>query len=138
MSDNNHELFDDEDLNIAVDRMAELDPDDAALKNAWPKFLIELVDVMAAELERMGDPEPRRKAQHLIAHQAHHLGGKMIYLPRDDRLRTAMRDMEIYSEYTGGNSRALSEKYGLTQQRICNIVKVQHSLHRKRIQRDLF
>lgn len=118
-----------------LDKLEGLNKNDKALQKAWPKFLMELVAVMASELKRMGEDEQsaEMKARRLVAHQANHLGGRMIYLPVADRLKHAYRNMDIYSKYDGGNSRALSEEYKLTQQRICSIIKEQHELHQERV-----
>lgn len=138
----NHELFEDDSdmLDKALSRLDELPDDDAAVKKAWPKFLRELIEVLKDELFRSGLPKDDvlKLAQKLVARQAHHLGGRMVYIPRDERLKLALRDMEIYDNYNGGNSRNLAEHYKLTQQRICNIVKEQHGLFRKRHQPELF
>lgn len=138
----NNELFDDDQdmLDKALSRLDTLPDDDAAVKKAWPKFLRELMDVLKDELKRSGHEEgdALKLAQKLVARQAQHLGGRMVYIPRDERLKLALRDMEIYDNYNGGNSRDLAERYNLTQQRICNIVKDQHALYRKRNQPDLF
>tara|TARA_B110000211_G_scaffold15953_1_gene16674 strand:+ start:10199 stop:10636 length:438 start_codon:yes stop_codon:yes gene_type:complete len=140
--EHNNELFDDSHdlLDKALLRLDSLPVDDDAVKKAWPKFLRELMDVLKNELIRDGHEESDalKLAQKLVARQAQHLGGRMVYIPRDERLKLALRDMEIYDNYNGGNSRDLAERYNLTQQRICNIVKDQHALYRKRNQPDLF
>lgn len=138
----NRDLFEDDHelLEQALSKLDDLPQDDEAVKHAWPKLLVELVDVFASELERMGEPddEALKKARRLVAHQANHFGGRMIYLPNAERLKLALRDMDIYAQYKGGNSRELAERFELTQQQICSIVKVQHGLHRKRVQPGLF
>ncbi|MDP2548064.1 Mor transcription activator family protein [Oceanobacter sp. 4_MG-2023] len=141
-NDDNHDLFENDHdmLEQALQRLDNLPQGDDAAKHAWPKLLIELVDVMASELKRMGetDGQALKKARRLVAHQANYFGGRMVYLPNAERLKLALRDMDIYSQYKGGNSRELSEKFGLTQQQVCSIVSKQHGLHRKRVQPGLF
>ena len=141
VNEENHELFDDtEQMDEALARLDQLPADDETLKKVWPKFLRELMDVLSNELQRSGMEKASalKLGQRLVGRLAHHLGGRMVYIPRDKRLKLALRDMEIYDNYTGGNSRDLAERYDLTQQRICNIVKNQHGLYRKRRQPDLF
>lgn len=141
MNDNRDLFEDDHDLlDQALSRLDQLPQDDEAVRLAWPKLLIELVDVLASELKRMGETEEAAltMARRLVAHQANHFGGRMIYLPNAERLKMALRDMEIYGQYKGGNSRELAERFGLTQQQICSIVARQHGLHRKRVQPGLF
>lgn len=137
----NHDLFEDdhEMLEQALSRLDQLPLDDEAVKHAWPKLLVELVEVFTSELSRMGETEEQalKKARRLVAHQANYFGGRMVYLPNAERLKLAMRDMEIYSQYKGGNSRELAERFGLTQQQICSIVAKQHGLFRKRVQPSL-
>lgn len=140
-NEENHELFNDADeMDQALARLDLLPEDDEAIKKAWPKTLREIMEVLTNELQRKGYSAETslNLAQCLVARIAHHLGGQMAYFPRDARLKSALRDMEIYDNHNGGNSRQLAERYNLTQQRICKIVQEQHAYARKRHQPELF
>lgn len=106
--------------------------------HAWPKLLGELVDVVEAQLSRDGLNQPRRHAQRVMMALAHFGGGKIIYLPRGQKLRTALRNHEIWRRFNGKNVRELADEYRLTAIQIYNIIREQRALHRKRHQRDLF
>lgn len=106
----------------------------------WPATLAELVDVATAHFTRRGAAAEtaRREAQAVIILLAHHFGGRMSYLPRDARLRLALRDNLIWQEFGGANVAALAERYDLTEQQIYNILREQRTLTRDRAQRRLF
>jgi Mor family transcriptional regulator len=137
----NNELFDDaEQMDTILARLDKLPSDDDAVRKAWPKTLREIMDVLSNELQRKDYSAEisLNLAQCLVARIAHHFGGQMFYFPRDARLKLALRDMDIYNNHNGGNSRELAKRYNLTQQRICKIVQEQHAYARKRHQPELF
>lgn len=108
----------------------------------WPKALHDLICVMESQIKRQ-HPEQADQARALartnVMAIAHYLGGRQLYLPRDDRLQRALRDHEIYQEYKGRvNHDALATQYGLTTIQIYNIVANQRKLHTARIQPQLF
>lgn len=107
---------------------------------AWPSLLAELVDVLADHFEdqRKKDPDSAMDlAQDVIIVIAHHLGGRSIYLPRDDRLKRAIRDSQIYREFDGANHLALAKRTGLTKTQIYNIIAEQRRLRSDRLQMRL-
>ena len=136
---------DDDDFDAVLKKTLELDAldmaagEDASVKKRWTMTLSELADVLEDELQRMGQSAKSAyvMSRRLIARQAHHLGGRMMYLPRDDTLRKGLRDIEIYKQYTGNNSADLGLKFELTQRSITEIVREQHAINRARIQRKL-
>lgn len=108
----------------------------------WPKTLHDLMCVMEAQIKRR-HPEHAMHAYAMARSNvlaiAHYLGGRQLYLPRDDRLQRALRDHQIYQEYKGRvNHDALAAQYGLTTIQIYNIVANQRKLHTARIQPQLF
>ena len=77
-----------------------LDSLDKTLREAriWPTVLAEIVDVLADFIENRKNKDPEiamELAQDVIIVLAHHIGGRSIYLPRDDRLKRALRDAAI-------------------------------------------
>lgn len=107
---------------------------------AWPKILASLVDVMVAHYRRRGRSEDaaRDEAEAAVITLAHYLGGRVFYLPRDTRLRLALRDTRIWAEFSGNNAPELAERYNLTLNQIYNILREQRALHRKRHEPELF
>lgn len=132
-------LFNDEhqQLGQLLDRMDQLPEDELGSK--WPKSLAELIDVMAAELERQGlDPDrARRMAGKQAGAVAHFLGGRVYYLPTGDKLKDALRDDMIWAEFNGRNLDALASKFRLSQPHLYAILRQQRALHRARHQPDL-
>ncbi|MCG8635429.1 MAG: hypothetical protein MI863_16470 [Desulfobacterales bacterium] len=117
-----------------------MDQDVRDEEKTWPAFLAELVDVLfdhLADREGMEDKEAQRMAQDIIVTIAHHLGGRSIYLPRDDKLKRAIRDALIYKSFDGSNHLALSRATGLTTTQIYNIIDRQRRLRQDRLQMKL-
>ncbi|MBI2313562.1 MAG: transcriptional regulator [Betaproteobacteria bacterium] len=114
--------------------------DEAIDEARWPGTLAELVDVVTEHLARRGASltAARAEAQALILLIAHHFGGQRVYLPRDTRLRLALRDNLIWQEFSGRNVPELARRFGLTETQIYNILKEQRLLTTARRQRRLF
>lgn len=108
-------------------------------ESVWPQTLADLMAVFRAYFERHGDPEKApARAQDLCVLLGGYLGGRQIYLPRGDRLKTAIRDVLIWSEFTGDNMDELQRRTGLTKARLYEILARQRELHRRRFQGRLF
>ncbi|TBV76857.1 Mor transcription activator family protein [Pseudoxanthomonas winnipegensis] len=109
-------------------------------KEKWPAALVEAIEVLEAEYERMGYPETEafRLAQRGIVALAQIWGGRYRYLPRGDDLVTAVRDAEIYRKARRGNIDALARAHGLTDRHVHRIVHQQHKLHIRKRQGNLF
>jgi len=125
------------DLDTILDNLDRIDD----IPKLWPKTLAELMIVVQYQLSRsMGikTDEAYPVARDTIAAIAHHLGGHKIYLPRDERLQRALRDIQIYQTFNGSNQEKLADLYGLTYAQICSIIAQQTKLHRDRIQPSLF
>lgn len=108
----------------------------------WPKTLHDLMLVMESQIIRK-HPELADQAYELarsnVMALAHYLGGRQLYLPRDDRLQRALRDHRIYERYMGRkNHDDLAIEYGLTTIQIYNIVAQQRKLATARVQPQLF
>ena len=68
-------------------------------------------------------PQNTGEAQDIVVVIVHHLDGRNIYLPRDDRLKRA-----IYHAFTGSNHRELAQKSELTTAQPYNIIRNQRAL----------
>ncbi|APB78595.1 transcriptional regulator [Pasteurella multocida] len=131
-------LFDDEHANIGAlfDHLDHIP--DVELQNRWPSLLVEVIDVMQAELIRQKFEEDSAKltASKLVGVMAHYFGGKSFYLPAGDKIKEALRDVQIYAEFDGKNIPELIRKYRLSQTTIYAILRQQRALHRKRYQKS--
>ena len=99
----------------------------------WPALLAELVDILADHIENHEKKAPEKavdEARKIIIVIAHHLGGRNIYLPKDDRLKRAVRDSAVYRAFNGTNHRSLAEKTGLTTAQIYNIISRERKIRK--------
>lgn len=98
----------------------------------WPKTLANL---MAVVQHQVGCSQSITKeaaypiARDIIAALAHYMGGRQMYLPRDDRLKRAFRDIQIYQAFDGRNHQALAKQHRLTTAQVYNILAQQKKLH---------
>ena len=139
MDNQTMDLFadDHEALGQLVDRM-DLIPIDE-LKAKWPQSLADLADVMASELKREGVAEPGVKSRKLALVLAHYLGGRAYYIPTGEKLKAALRDLEIFERwYQNEPMDSIATHYKLSHPQLYVIIAEQRKLHRKRHQPDLF
>lgn len=133
-------LFDDEhaDIGALFDHLDQIPS--VELENRWPSLLVEVIEVMQAELLRQNFAEDKAKktASKLVGVMAHYFGGKSFYLPAGDKIKEALRDAQIYQEFNGKNVPELIKKYRLSESTIYAILRNQRTLQRKRHQMDLF
>lgn len=106
----------------------------------WPQLIVDLIDVQAAALKRLGVTEERAEdyARVMVTAQSIYLGGRHIYLPRGKQLEQALRDDAIYRAHRRGNTETLARQFDLTERQVQNIVRRQLELHRARVQPRLF
>nr|DAY08765.1 MAG TPA: hypothetical protein [Caudoviricetes sp.] len=131
-------LFDDEhaDIGALFDHLDQIPS--VELENRWPSLLVEVIEVMQAELLRQNFAEDKAKktASKLVGVMAHYFGGKSFYLPAGDKIKEALRDAQIYQEFNGKNVPELIKKYRLSESTIYAILRNQRTLQRKRHQMD--
>lgn len=122
---------------LALKPGAELDDLPA---NAWEKNLVQMIEVQEAAFVRDGlsEGEAFRLARVGMLALAEFHGARQWYLPRGDRLRTALRDAEIYRRARRGNIQALAAEFQLSDLQVWRIVRQQRKLHLRKIQGQLF
>ncbi|WP_325950212.1 Mor transcription activator family protein [Pseudomonas putida] len=129
------DMFGDEVPNDALDYLQ-----DPEIKAKWPKLLVELIDVIEVASINKGY-EPGFAKEHAIVVTralARYAGGRPLYLPGDKRLERALRDRDIWAEFSGDNADELMAKYKLSARQVYTILAEQRALHRKRVQPSLF
>jgi Mor family transcriptional regulator len=102
----------------------------------WPAFLSNLFDVVEQTMRKRGrgNDDARSDAQAIVIGIGFFLGGRQIYLPRCDALKSAMRNLEIARANNGRNKLALAQRFGLTPRTIEKIIAAQAQLGRARSQ----
>lgn len=107
----------------------------------WEGSLKEMVEIAEAKLLAVLKPTSTAPelARHVVFAICSTMGGGVIYLPRGDALKRAMRDASIYRDWKESNIQPadLVRKYSLANQTIYDIIAKQRVLHR-RSEPDLF
>lgn len=108
----------------------------------WEGTLIEMASLAEAKLREiltdMPDEVPKI-ARAVVYSICETMGGSVVYIPRGDTLRRALRNAEIFREWRENNSRVdeLARKFDLSSQALYDIIARQRELHR-RSEPDLF
>lgn len=115
--------------------------DDPTVLNRWEGTLREMVEIAEAKLRAELPDEARvpELARHVVFAICDTMGGSVIYLPRGEALKKALRDAAIYQDWREHSAQPheLSRKYRLAVQTIYDIIARQRALHR-RSEPDLF
>ena len=124
------------------DLLEHLDDIPEETKRKWPKDLAALIDIFNAALRRMGmdEEQARRIAHTLLAEQAMYCGGRHFYIPKGDRLKQAIRDVELWRDWHdhGIVPDDLAAKYKISVQHVYRIINEQRAIHMRRVQPSLF
>lgn len=107
----------------------------------WAPMLANMVAVLEALYRRrgIGAEQAFELARDSVLAQAEYFGGRVVYLPRGDQLKNAVRDAEIYRRFRGSrNADQLADEYELTVVRIYAIAAEQRALHLAKVQPQLF
>lgn len=127
---------------FSEDLLEHLDEIPEETKRKWPKDLAALIDIFESALKRQGldDTQAKRLAHSLLAEQAMYCGGRHIYIPKGDRLKQAIRDVELFRDWhdNGVVPDDLAAKYKISAQHVYRIINEQRAIHLKRVQPTLF
>ncbi len=78
--------------------------DHVAEKGDWPKTLVELIEFLGHEAERQRMFDSREQAfvvaRWVVLSLGQYFGGRQFYLPKGDKLALAIRDHQIWSEFS--------------------------------------
>lgn len=114
---------------------------DPTVLSRWEGSLREMVEIAEAKLLiEMGPTATAPElARHVVFAICSVMGGGVIYLPRGDALKQAMRDAAIFREWKENRMQVpeLVRKYDLANQTIYAIIARQRALHRRN-EPDLF
>jgi len=139
MTDQQLDAFADDDLQQLLTDLEQLPPEQRSdAVNRIPAQLQSLMALFESELKGHVK-QPENLAQRLVIELAHYLGGIQTYIPRNDRLKTLLRNIAIYNAHNKGASiRSLAESHRLTDMQIYSIIKEQTQIERARRQFKLF
>ncbi len=130
MTDPQRDLLppDNAELSALLDNAASIDP------RVWPRTLSELVEVYVDYFRRAGLDAAAAliQAKGIIIVLAHHFGGRMVYLPQDEKLTAALRDAGIWRNPEGLNVRELAARHNLSTAQIYGILREQRDINRDR------
>jgi Mor family transcriptional regulator len=139
MTEQQLDAFADDDLQQLLTDLEQLPPEQRSdAINRIPAQLQSLMALFESELKGHVK-QPESLAQRLVIELAHYLGGIQTYIPRNDRLKTLLRNIAIYNAHNKGASiRSLAESHRLTDMQIYSIIKEQTQIERARRQFKLF
>ncbi|HZF99156.1 MAG TPA: Mor transcription activator family protein [Pseudoxanthomonas sp.] len=105
----------------------------------WPPLLAELVTVAEAALLKSGLPanEAAELAIATVLAVGDFIGGKLVYIPRGDRLRTALKHARAWRMWKGNNIGEIACYLDVSEVRAYAIVAQQRALHREKLQGKL-
>ncbi|MEI8642759.1 Mor transcription activator family protein [Pseudoalteromonas sp. Hal040] len=119
--------------------LSKLTPEDAAeVRKRWPSNLQSLALLIEAELNKAHVSNAQLVGESITMAIGHYFGGRDVYIPTDQRLKAALRDIQIWQEFNGQNIEALAIKFGLTQRRVAEVIQQQRGIEIHRRQRSLF
>ncbi|MDC8012914.1 Mor transcription activator family protein [Tahibacter soli] len=109
-------------------------------KSRWPQRLVDLYDVLFAYARKTGaDAETAaRDASARAVLIADYLGGAVVYLPRGDAMRKAVRDSEAYRRHDGRNTNVLAREYGMTTTKFYELLARERKRRLRKMQGRLF
>ena len=133
-----------EQLGLDVNQPITALPQDETIEDRrkWPETLATLMDISYSRLTTLGmSPEQSKCIAHaLISELATYCGGRYFYLPKNDALERAVRDNDLYHDWSqrGIQPDTLAGKYKVSVTHVYRVIKEQHSLRRRQMQKDLF
>ena len=97
----------------------------------WPERLHTLYEIHRnynAKRLRMSERAAQHDARDRCILVGDYLGGRGFILPRGDALRRALRDKQMWLDFTGNNYEALAATYGLHLMHVYRIIAQQRAL----------
>ena len=104
----------------------------------WPLWLQSLALLIEAEFTKAKTNEPHIVGEAITLAIGHYFGGRDVYIPTDQRLKAALREIQIWQEFNGYNMENLAIKFGLTQRRVAEVIQQQLGVEVQRRQKSCF
>ena len=114
--------------------------DDVPPEHKWAPLLAALFRVFEAFNRRQGMSAEKATldARDRCVLLGEYFGGRLVYIPKGERLRIAVRDTLIWHEHRGDNVEELATKWGLAVQTVYEILREQRALYKGKLQGKLF
>lgn len=123
-----NELFRDDLTPDMIDKIDISDMD----KGSWPTIVLDLHSLIVYEMENGASP------LNMTLAITGYLGGMQVYIPKADKVRKELRNIEIYKKFNGRNHQQLAKEFNLAAQHIYRIIAKMRDLEHDRLQPDLF
>lgn len=106
----------------------------------WPRELAAMVAVVEAAFVRAGLPatDAIELATTGVLAIGEYRGGRLVYIPRGDALRTGLRHIKAWRMWRGNNIEDVMAFLGVTEVRAYKVLAEQRALHSGKLQRRLF
>lgn len=106
-----------------------------------PELVTDLHDQITDALRaatKIDRPAARAVAEKVVGHLTDHLGGQLIYIPKNLAAQIGKRDSEIWNKFDGRNQASLAKEYKLSLNQIYKILKRVQSQITAKNQMDMF
>tara|TARA_R110000796_G_scaffold74659_2_gene167906 strand:+ start:117 stop:515 length:399 start_codon:yes stop_codon:yes gene_type:complete len=106
---------------------------DQELRKWWPVTLTRILDFFERGFARegYGEEEALSLARIAALELAFYGNGQIIYLPKATRLKAAIRDRQIYSEFNGRNVSEIAARHQLSTIHVYKVLRQQRALRSK-------
>ncbi|MBA6065960.1 Mor transcription activator family protein [Pseudomonas mosselii] len=138
----NGELFDSGDIDKLDPAKVLAQMSDPVVLSRWEGTLTEMAGIAESKLREVLPDKPDQVpmiARAVVYAICETMGGSVVYIPRGDTLRRALRDAEIFREWRDKNTRPdkLARQFNMSSQAVYDIIARQRELHRQQ-EPDLF
>lgn len=121
---------------FSEDLLEHLDEIPDECRKKWPKDMLALIALFQRALKRHGIDEKQACgfAHVLLAELADYCGGRNIYIPRGEKLKRAIRDVDLFRDFNdhGMKVKELAIKYKITMQHVYRIINEQRAIRTSR------
>lgn len=97
----------------------------------WTEFCSHMIATID---DAQKNKQAKLTGEELVLLLVHHYGGQVLYLPRATTFKNFVRDQQIYEEFNGHNTKALCQKFDLSEPRIYQIIQEQRDIRRAKDQ----
>jgi Mor family transcriptional regulator len=113
------------------------------LDDAYPEVLADIAREIHSRLMdhpaiKLDHPTAAEIALGVAEHVRKNIGGVATYIPRGLGYELAVRDRQMFEEFSGDNYHELARKYQMTEMRVRQIIGHVLRIERAKRQQDLF